>query len=163
MKKGRIKTSTKIVDQEKIMKRKMVAALFIAFAALLTMLIFIGLYTDEKKKTQAAYRQQYIENMTDAANEINIYLDKGKDYQLHYNLILSDMGAARSLIFLIDDYSEDDKKAVNELHYCFVKYPEQMSQKLEEAAKALEDVTDNLDKGYDEIKAIVDSIDKLGS
>jgi hypothetical protein len=44
-----------------------------------------------------------------------------------------------------------------------VKYPEQMSEKLEETSVALWDITDHLDKGYDEAEAIVDSIDKKGS
>jgi hypothetical protein len=77
-------------------------------------------------------------------------------------MVISDMGAARTLIFLIDDYTEQ-QKTINELHYCFVKYPEQMSGKLEEASQALNDILDHLDKGYDEAQAIVDSIDKKGN
>jgi hypothetical protein len=38
-----------------------------------------------------------------------------------------------------------------------------MSEKLEEASKAMTDITDHLDKGYDEAKEIVDSIDKKGT
>lgn len=55
---------------------------------------------------------------------------------MRYNMILSDMGSARSLVFLIDDYT-DEQKAINELHYCFVKYPEQMQGKLEDVKKHL--------------------------
>ena len=51
---------------------------------------------------------------------------------------------------------------MNELHYCLVKYPEQMKNKLEDVSKALKDVYDNLDKGYDEMREVVDSVDKMG-
>ena len=77
-------------------------------------------------------------------------------------MILSDMGSARSLVFLIDDYT-DEQKAINELHYCFVKYPEQMQGKLEDVKKALDHITENLDKGYREVNEIVDSVDKMGN
>ena len=92
----------------------------------------------------------------------SFYLENGKDLPTRYNMIISDMGAARSLVFLIDDYTEE-QKAINELHYCFVKYPEQMQGKLEDVEKALDHITENLDKGYREVNEIVDSVDKMGN
>ena len=37
-----------------------------------------------------------------------------------------------------------------------------MREKLDDSSKALHDIADHLDKGYDEAKEIVDSINKLG-
>jgi hypothetical protein len=143
------------------MKAKMLTAIFIAIAALIAVFVFAGLYSDERTKTRQAYITQYEQNLKAAAEEIDKYNEKQTDYDLHYNMVLSDLGAARTLVFLIDGYTEQ-QKVINELHYCFVKYPEQMSGKLEDTSAALSDITDHLDKGYDEAKAIVDSIDKKG-
>ena len=44
-----------------------------------------------------------------------------------------------------------------------VKYPEQMQGKLEDVKKALDHITENLDKGYREVNEIVDSVDKIGN
>jgi hypothetical protein len=126
------------------------------------MFVFAGLYSEETKKTREAYITEYEINLQNAVDEIDKYIERQTDYDLHYNMVISDMGAARTLIFLIDDYTEQ-QKTINELHYCFVKYPEQMSGKLEEASQALNDILDHLDKGYDEAQAIVDSIDKKGN
>ena len=115
--------------------------------------------SDEVRKT---YIAKYMENLSAASEEIDTYLESGKDLPTRYNMILSDMGAARSLVFLIDDYTEE-QKAINELHYCFVKYPEQMQGKLEDVKKALDHITENLDKGYKEVNEIVDSVDKKGN
>ncbi|MGN0624100.1 MAG: hypothetical protein ACI4JA_09155 [Oscillospiraceae bacterium] len=150
------------MNQEKIMKARMWTAIFIAIAALVAAFVFAGLYSDEKTKTRQAYIDQYEYNITQAADEIDKYLEKQTDYDLHYNMVLSDMGAARSFIFLVDDYAEH-QKTINELHYCFVKYPVQMKDKLEEVSTALRHITEHLDKGYDEAQAIVDSIDKMGT
>lgn len=150
------------MNQEKIMKRKMYIAIAISIILAIALCVFIGLYIDEKKKNQIAYKNQYMENLTQTYEEINIYLEKGTDYEKHYNMILSDMGTARSMVFLINDYSSYRQNIINELHYCFVMYPQQMSEKLEEISKAVEDITENLDKGYEDAEKIVDSIDKKG-
>ena len=143
------------------MKMKMVSAIIIAIAAIVVAFIFGGLYYDQKKQNRLEYIDKYEDNISQAAKEIDTYLEKKTDYDIHYNMILSDLGAARSLIFLVDDYT-DKQKPVNELHYCFVKYPEQMKEKLKETSKALKDISANLDKGYKEAQEIVDSIDKKG-
>ena len=149
------------MNQEKIMKAKMVTAIFIALAAVVAVLVFAGLYFDQRRINRLEYIDQYENNILLAAQEIDKYNEKQTDYDLHYNMVLSDLGAARSIIFLIDDYTEK-QKIINELHYCFVKYPNQMREKLDDSSKALHDIADHLDKGYDEAKEIVDSINKLG-
>ena len=58
---------------------------------------------------------------------------------------------------------EEKQKTINTYHYCLVKYPDQMKQKLEEARIAMDDVTANLDKGYDKLEGIINFIDKLGT
>lgn len=145
------------------MKKKMYIAITISVILSIALFIFIGLYFDEKEKNQLAYKNQYMENLTKAYEEINIYFEKETDYQKHYNMILSDIGAARNFIFLINDYSAEKQNIINELHYCLVMYPNQMSEKLKETSEAIEDITENLDKGYENIKKLVDSIEKKGS
>lgn len=149
------------MNQEKIMKAKMVTAIFIALAAVVAVFVFAGLYFDQRRMNRLEYIDQYENNILLAAEEIDKYNEKQTDYDLHYNMVLSDLGAARSIVFLIDDYTEK-QKIINELHYCFVKYPNQMREKLDDSSKALHDIADHLDKGYDEAKEIVDSINKLG-
>ena len=149
------------MNQEKIMKAKMVTAIFIALAAVVAVFVFAGLYFDQRRINRLEYIDQYENNILLAAEEIDKYNEKQTDYDLHYNMVLSDLGAARSIIFLIDDYTEK-QIIINELHYCFVKYPNQMRDKLDDSSKALHDIADHLDKGYDEAKEIVDSINKLG-
>ena len=143
------------------MKAKMVTAIFIALAAVVAVFVFAGLYFDQRRINRLEYIDQYENNILLAAQEIDKYHEKQTDYDLHYNMVLSDLGAARSIVFLIDDYTEK-QKIINELHYCFVKYPNQMRDKLDDSSKALHDIADHLDKGYDEAKEIVDSINKLG-
>ena len=150
------------------MKRKMITAIIWSFIMLIALLVFIGLYIDKSKEITDRFRSQYKQSIADAADEIDTYLDTKVDYDMHYKMLISNIGAARSFIFLLEE--DDDKKnnmtenqkAVNELHYCLVKYPEQMETKIEDVSKALHDVYDNLDKGYDEMRAIVDSVNKMG-
>lgn len=145
------------------MKRKMISAIIWSLILLIALLVFIGLYIDKTKENKDRFQTHYKNSISDAAEEIDTYLDRKIDYELHYNMVISDLGSARSFIFLIeDDEMTEKQKAVNELHYCFVKYPEQMKTKLEAVSTALKDVYDNLDKGYDEIRQVVDSVDKMG-
>lgn len=150
------------MNQEKIMKAKMITAILIAIVSLTAVFIFAGLYFDQCQKNRLAYIEQYEKNIAQAAEEIDMYLEKQTDYDLHYSMVISDLGAARATIFLVDDYTEK-QKLINEIHYCFVKYPEQMRDKLDESAQAFHDIADHLDKGYDEVQAIIDSMDKLGN
>ena len=141
----------------------MITSIIVSFLTIIALCVFIALYFDEKAKTRRTFEEKYMENLTYACEEIDTYLDTKIDVELHYNMILSDVGAARTLIFLIDDYSEEKQKTINTYHYCLVKYPDQMKQKLEEARIAMDDITANLDKGYDELEEIINSIDKLGT
>ena len=60
------------------------------------------------------------------------------------------------------DCPEEKKKAINEITACLMKYPEQMKTKLEELKTAVNDIIDELDKGYDEVSAVVGAVDKQG-
>lgn len=151
------------MNQEKIMKVKMITAIVLSILSVVAMCVFIALYFDEKANTQRTYREKYMENLTYACEEIDTYLETEKDLDLHYNMILSDVGAARNMVFLIDDYSVEKQKTINTFHYCLVKYPDQMKEKLKESRTAMDDITANLDKGYDELEKIIDSVDKLGT
>ena len=150
------------MNQEKIMKAKMITAIVIAIAALIASFIFAGLYYDQRKLNQLTYIEQYETNIAQAAEELDRFNENKTDYDLHYNMAISDLGAARAMIFLVDGKT-DEQKAINEIHYCFVKYPDQMRDKFVESAQAFHDIADHLDKGYDEVREIVDSVDRLGN
>lgn len=151
------------MNQEKIMKVKMITSIVLSILSVVAMCVFIALYFDEKANVQRTYREKYMENLTYACEEIDTYFETERDLDLHYNMILSDVGAARTLVFLIDDYSVEKQKIMNTFHYCLVKYPDQMKEKLKESRTAMDDITANLDKGYDELEKITDSVDKLGT
>lgn len=75
--------------------------------------------------------------------------------------IVSDMSGANSFAFLIEGF--DDKQIIiNELTTCTMKYPEQMKETLDDMRQALSDIVDDMDKGYEEAEAVVNSIDKKG-
>lgn len=150
------------MNQEKIMKAKMITAILIAALSLIAIFVFAGLYFDQRQKNRLEYIGQFEENISEAAEEIDKYIEKNTDYDLHYNMVLSDIGAARAMIFMVDDYTEK-QKIINEIHYCFIKYPEQMKDKLPEVSQAFHNIADHLDKGYDEVQLIIDSVDKLGN
>lgn len=150
------------MNQEKIMKAKMITAIIISVAALIAAFIFAGLYFDQTKYNRLVYIEQYEKSLVTAAEEIEKYNEKQADYDLYYNLLLSDMGSVRTMVFLIEDYTEE-QKAINEIHYCLVKYPLQMKEKLTETAEALRSIADHTDKGYDKLREIAGSVDKLGN
>ena len=150
------------MNQEKIMKAKMVIAIFISIASIFAIFVFAGLYFDQLQKNRLAYIEHFEKSISNAAEEIDKYNEKKTDYDLHYDMVISDLGAARAMIFLVDDYTEK-QKIINEIHFCFVKYPDQMKDKLTEASQAFHDIADHLDKGYEEVQAIIDSVDKLGN
>ena len=150
------------MNQEQIMKAKMITAIIIAALSVAAIFVFAGLYFDQLQKNRLEYIGQFEENISAAAAEIDKYMENNTDYDLHYDMVISDLGAARAMIFMVDDYT-DKQKVINEIHFCFIKYPEQMKDKLPEVSEAFHNIADHLDKGYDELKLITESIDKLGS
>ena len=149
------------MNQEKLMKRRMISAIILFIITFVALLVFIALYMDEVRRVQETYKSQYRTCLGDVVEDIKSYKNGEGDKELRYRRILSDMSGANSFVFLIDDL-EDEKKTVNEVTTCLMKYPEQMTKKLDELEKALQDILDGLDKGYEEAEALVDSIDKQG-
>ncbi|WP_295078934.1 hypothetical protein [Ruminococcus sp.] len=143
------------------MKRRMISAIILFIITFIALLVFIALYMDEVRRVQETYRNQYRTSLGDVIEDIGSYRNGEGDMELRYRRILSDMSGATSFVFLIDDLG-DEKKVINEVNTCIMKYPEQMRSKLDELETALQDILDGLDKGYDEAKALVDSIDKQG-
>lgn len=150
------------MNQEKIMKAKMVTAMIIAVLSVFAIFVFAGLYFDSTQQNRQEYIVQYEESLRRAAEEMDKFTEKKTDEELHYNIILSELGAARAMIFMVEDRS-DKQKVINEIHYCFIKYPEQMKEKLPEVSQAFHDIADHLDKGYEEVQLITESVDKLGN
>ena len=150
------------MNQEKIMKRRMITAIILWVITLIALLVFVGLYIDETHRVQETYRKQYKTEIGHAAKETELYIKNQGDLELRYRRITSYVTSANSYAFLIEDMKDDDQITMNEVNTCLIKYPEQMSGNMEELKQALDDIGADLDKGYDEAQAVVDSIDKLG-
>ena len=144
------------------MKRRMITAIVLLILTLIALLVFIGLYIDETHRVQETYRSQYKTELGHVSEEIAIYLEPEGDKDFIYKRISSYMSCADSFAFLINDFS-DRQKTINTITTCLIKYPEQMPDKLEELKTAIDDILAGLDKGYDEIDAIVETIDLKGN
>lgn len=146
------------------MKRRMISFIILFLIALVALLVFVGLYIDEARRTQETYYIQYTSNLSHVSEDIDSYLDAEGDKDFRYVRIISDMSSANSFAFLLDRLNEDKKKSINELNACVMRYPEQMQtqDRLTEFKKAVDDILAELDQGYDEVQALVDSVDKQG-
>ena len=149
------------MNQEKLMKRRMIRALILAGITFIALLVFIALYIDETRRVQETYRRQYHTCLTKVTEDIDSYLNNDGDLDFRYTRIVSDMSCADSFAFLIDG-PDEHKRVVTEVLTCIMKFPEQMRQKLPELKAAIEDMLAEYDKGYDEAAKIVASIDKKG-
>ncbi len=152
------------MTQEHIMKRKMIRAIIFSVITSVALAVFIGLYVDECNRVQETYRTQFNANLAHTIDSVESYQDAEGDLEARYRRILSDMSSADSFAFLLKNLTEEQKIAVNELHTCLLKYPEQMQEpeRMEALRQTLVDLHENLDKGFDEAKALVDGIDKKG-
>ncbi len=152
------------MTQEKIMKGRMIRAIVLFVITLIALLIFIGLYIDETHRVQETYRAQFNNYLIKTSANIDSYLDAEGDLPLRYRRILSDYSSANSFAFVMTGLTDDQKRTVNELQTCMMKYPEQIQKKetLEDIRTAVTDMSQNLDKGYDEAAKVVDSINKKG-
>ena len=146
------------------MKGRMIRAIVLFVITLIALLIFIGLYIDETHRVQETYRAQFNNYLIKTSANIDSYLDAEGDLPLRYRRILSDYSSANSFAFVMTGLTDDQKRTVNELQTCMMKYPEQIQKKetLEDIRTAVTDMSQNLDKGYDEAAKVVDSINKKG-
>lgn len=146
------------------MKRRMIRAIVLFVVTLIALLIFIALYIDETRRVQETYRTQFNAHLVQASDSIESYLNAEGDLPLRYRRILSHISGADSFAFVMTGLTEEQKRTVNELNTCLMKYPEQMQEKerLEAMQTAVTDMSQNLDKGFEEAAAIIDSIDKKG-
>ena len=146
------------------MKRRMIRAIILFIITFLALLVFIGLYIDETRRVQETYRTQFIANLAQTSESIQSYLDNDSDLDMRYRRIVSDMSSADTFVFLLDNVTEAQKITVNELQSALLRYPEQMQERerMEALLEAVTDLQSNLDKGFDEAAAIVDSLDLKG-
>lgn len=149
------------MTQEKIMKKRMIRAIVLFIITFIAMLVFIGLYIDETHRVQETYRRQYRTCLVKVDEDIESYLNGEGDLELRYSRIMCDMSSANSFAFLLDGF-EENRKTVNELTSCLMKYPVQMKEKLSEMDTAVKDILNGLDEGYTEAAELVESIDKQG-
>ena len=152
------------MTQEKLMKKRMIRAIVLLVIALIALMTFIGLYIDQKQRVQETYRIQFHAYLEKASAAIDSYLDAEGDLPLRYRRILSEVSSADAFAFIMTGLTEDQKRAFNQLHACLLNYPEQMQEKprLEDMRTSINDIHDDLDKGFIEASAIVASIDKKG-
>ncbi|MBR6338327.1 MAG: hypothetical protein IKR76_11460 [Ruminococcus sp.] len=150
------------MDQQAIMKRKMISAIVFAVIMAIGLLVFIGLYIDETKLVQQKYREQYHTSLAHVSEDIDSYLNAEGDKDMRYTRIVCDASNADSFAFLLDDFTEK-QKTVNELYTCLLKYPEQMREKLEDVKTAVNDMKQELDKGYEKADEIIASVNKKGN
>ncbi|MBR2523565.1 MAG: hypothetical protein IKE53_03905 [Clostridiales bacterium] len=149
------------MGQEYIMQKKMIRAIIALVISLIALAVFVALYIDESRRVQETYRMQYLKCVEIVISDIESYNNAEGDYDFRYRRIVADMNSVSSFAFLLKDFDEE-KITINELYTVFLKYPEQMSSKLDEAHQALSDIYANLDKGYDEANALVESIELKG-
>lgn len=158
-----IKYTSRDIGQEYIMKRKMISAIVVAIIFALALVVFIALYIDTSNKVQETYKRQYSLCIENVLYDIDSYNGAEGDKEFRYRRIVADMNSVASFGFLIDDLETNDRRnTMNEFYTIFLKYPQQMQTKLDEARQALEDINANLDKGYEEAQALIDSIDLKG-
>jgi hypothetical protein len=150
------------MNQEILMKRKMIRAILLFLLTFVALVVFIALYIDETKRVQETYRIQYMTNISHVIEDIDSYKNGEGDHELRYMRIVNNMGSASSFAFLLNDLDEEKKKTINEVNACVMKYPEQMREKLDDMRTALSDIHDGLDKGYTEAADMVESVDKMG-
>ncbi len=151
------------MNQESLMKKRMISAIIAACITTIALLVFIGLYADAMRRVQETYRRQYITELGHMSRDIAAFREAEGDHELRYRMIISDISCAGSYLFLLDDH-EKQQITINEVKTVLIKYPEQMREKnkMEELQKAVDDIIAELDKGYDEADELVKSIDKFG-
>ncbi len=149
------------MGQEYLMKRKTVRAVVVSILTTLALIVFIALYLDECKRVQETYREQYTVMLRQVVDDIESYQNAEGDLDFRYRRMTADMNTAASFLFLLEG-QEDEKKAAQELYTVMLRYPEQTADGLEEIKTAVNDILANLDKGYDEVRAFVEGIDKKG-
>ena len=150
------------MNQEKLMKAKLVSTRILLMIVVIALVVFIALYVDERNRTQRTFRDHYRAEMQHLSGELEGYLNTEGGYDTRYNMLIGYSSCAASYAFLMKDF-EEEQKAVNELYTCLVKYPEQMSGRLEDVKTAVDHILEDLDKGYDELREIISSIDKKGN
>ncbi|MCR4840832.1 MAG: hypothetical protein K5848_04730 [Lachnospiraceae bacterium] len=148
--------------QEFIMKRKMIRAIIIAIITTLALIIFVALYIDATKTIQQTYRSQYKTCIDTVIEDITYYENADGNLDFKYRRLVADMNSVVSFAFLQENF-EKEQKSINELYTVFLKYPEQMKEKMAEAKQALTDINAGMSKGYDEADALVDSINLKGN
>lgn len=150
------------MNQDKIMKRRMITAIGVAIVTLIALVIFIGLYVDETRRVQETYKKQYRTELRHVVEEIDIYQQAEGDHELVYKRIMTYMSNAGAFAFLIEDFS-DKQIIINEISTLLIKYPVQMEPKLEDLKTAVNDILSDLDKGYDECRELFESIELKGN
>ena len=151
------------LGQEYLMRRKMWRAIVMAILMGIALIVFIALYVNEAQRVQQTYREQYRKALEHAVSDIEGYQNAEGDYEFRYRLIVSDVATANSFAFLIKDFTEE-QKIVNSWYSASVRYPQQMqeAERMEETRKALVDIIDNLDKGYEELDTVIEGLNLKG-
>lgn len=145
------------------MKQRMVTRTVLFSITFIALLVFIGLYAEEKHRVQETYQARYEDNLCRVQEDILSYLDADGDHDLRYTRLLLDMSNAKEFAFLINNF-DDRQIIVNGMYTILLKYPDQMQEEenLNAMYTAVGDILRHLDKGYEEAEELVEQIDKKG-
>lgn len=151
------------MTQETLMKQRIVSRTILLSIAIIALIVFIGLYADEKRRVQQAFQTRYEANLERVQEDILSYLDAEADYDMRYTRLLMDMSTAKEFAFMIDDFA-DKQIIVNGMYTILLKYPEQMheEERLKQMYTAVGDILKHLDQGYEEAEVLVSDVDKMG-
>ena len=151
------------MTQETLIRQRLVSRTILLSIAVIALLVFIGLYADEKRHIQESYQNRYEANLELVQEDILSYLDAEADHDMRYTRLLMDMSTAKEFAFLINDFS-DKQIIVNGMYTILLKYPEQMQEeeRMKDMYTAVGDILRHIDKGYEEAQALVNDVDKLG-
>lgn len=148
--------------QEFIMKRKMIRAIVISIMLGIALVVFVALYVDQSRRVQETYRTQYTKSIETVIYDIDDYKKAEGDYELRYRMMVADMSNVNAFAFLLDDF-EEEQKSINSLYTCYIKYPQQMQEKLEEVKGILEIILKVKNKNsYEKIDEFVNTINLKG-
>lgn len=144
------------------LRRSRNAFIFLSCVLFITTLVFIGLYVDNVKTTEALYIEKYKTALNNASDIMEKASKDNFDFDTKYGEITAELAAARSYIFL---YGADTQRSetINKLYYSFLKLKNQTSLHLSELSSLLKQIAedDNNDEAYKQIQTLIDNLDKM--
>ena len=86
------------MTQEKLIRERIVVRTILLSITIIALVVFIGLYTDEKRHVQEAFTTRYEANLERVQEDILSYLEAEGDYEMRYTRLLTDMSTAKEFV-----------------------------------------------------------------